>query len=113
MQVIAYILIVALFSFGWSNLFNENMIFEKIGTYLAGNDDKKGVLPEWLHKPLFSCPICNSVWVAVVMYFTIWPVMEWWKLPLIALAASGLASIIVGTQNKLKDIADVIEDGGL
>lgn len=65
---------------------------------------------DWVRKPLYSCPICNSVWVSVVMYFTIWPEMEWWKLPLIALSASGLASIITGFQNRLTDIADVIEN---
>lgn len=63
-------------------------------------------LPTWLQKPLYDCPMCNSVWVAAVMYFTIFPPMEWWKLPLIALSASGVASIVIGFQNKLEDIAD-------
>jgi hypothetical protein len=103
MGIIPYILTVTLFSFGWSNLFNEGMIFERVGKALEP-------LPSWIKKPLYDCPICNSVWVAVVMYFTIWPEMEWWKLPLIGLSASGLASIITGFQNKLKDIADVIEN---
>lgn len=103
LDLIIWIWVVGLFSFGWSNLFNENMIFERVGKL---GEEK---LPKWLHKPLFSCPICNSVWVAVVMYFTIWPAIEWWKLPLIGLSASGLASIITGFQTKLKDIADVIE----
>lgn len=63
-------------------------------------------LPTWLQKPLYDCAKCNSVWVTVVMYLTIFPPMEWWKLPLIALSASGVASIIIGFQNKLEDIAD-------
>lgn len=100
MGVIGYIFTVALFSFGWCNLFNENMIFGRVGAWLNEH------LPEQLAKPLYDCPICNAVWVAVVMYFTIWPPMVWWQLPLIALSASGVNSIIIGFQNKLEDIAD-------
>lgn len=100
MQVVSNIIVAALFSFGWCNLFNEGMIFEKAGKWM---DDR---FKDWVTKPLYGCPICNAVWVTVIMYFTIWPTMEWWKLPLIALSASGINSIIIGFQNKLEDIAD-------
>jgi hypothetical protein len=105
LALISYILIVALFSFGWSNLFNEGMIFERVGKWLDAR------LPEWLAKPLYACPICNSVWVAITMAVVgVIPYNPWWFVPVVALGASGLASIVTGVQNKLKDIADVIEE---
>lgn len=99
--IVCYILAVSLFSFGWTNLFNENMIFERAGKWLDAH------VPEWLGKPTYKCPICNSVWVALIMGLVgIIPFHPWWHVPLIALAASGLCSIIIGFQNKLEDIAD-------
>lgn len=101
-----YILLATLFSFGWCALFNEGMIFERVGKALAR-------LPEWLKKPLFDCPRCNSFWVTTVMFFTIWPPMEWWKIPLIGGCCIGLADIILSIQANIKHISEAIDEQGL
>lgn len=101
MGILAYILPIAFFSFGWCNLFNEKMIFEKAGKWLDAH------LPEWISKPLYGCPICNAVWVTFIMAAVqIVPHDPWWFIPTVALSASGVASVIIGFQNKLEDIAD-------
>lgn len=106
--VLAYTAVVALFSFGWSNLFNEGMVFERVGKL------GEAWLAEWVRKPLYECPICVSVHATWVMALAgIVPTNPWWQIPLIALSASGLCSVLIGFQNKLKDIADVIEDDRL
>lgn len=56
-------------------LFNEGMILGKPGEWM------KLRLPEWLHKPLFSCPACMSSIYGTIGYFVgvrgdvfLWPV---------------------------------------
>lgn len=103
MIIFSYILIAALFSFGWCTLFNDGMIFGTAGEWMRNN------LKEWVAKPLFDCPICNAFWVALIMFFTIFPPMPWWNLPLIGLSAVGVNSIILGFQNRLDNITDAID----
>src|SRR5690349_1773867 len=99
MIIIAYILIATLFSFGWCSLFNEGMILERVGRWM---DDH---LKEWVRKPLYDCPKCNSFWVATAMYWFFWGDV-WYIWLTIGGCAIGLAGIILSIQNHLEDIAD-------
>jgi hypothetical protein len=67
---ILLLILTSLWCFGFRALFQEDMIFEKIGDKLWGEEKyytidkatkvKKGLLPEWICKPLFQCPPCMS-----------------------------------------------------
>jgi len=68
---------LSLFTFGVSALFDEGMIFEKLGSALVRT------LGVWACKPLFLCPICmTSVYSGLMsIYFLcmgyIWSVDDW------------------------------------
>jgi len=73
--MIYYLILNALFIWGWHVLFNEGMILGKLGEWMTEK------LPEWLHKPLFSCPACQSSIYGTIGFFMfvreelyIWPI---------------------------------------
>ena len=49
-------------------------------------------LPEWFHKPLFTCPVCMcSAWGIPA---ALWMGADPWMLPVYLLASSGLNAIL-------------------
>ena len=61
-------------------------------------DDALKDLPEYLKKPLYSCPTCSTVWwspsiVAVGMLGNVWQVVNFWQLFIIMASASALNTI--------------------
>lgn len=65
----------------------EDEIFESVGDWLYDH------LPEKLHSPFFSCPVCMSGIYGVVLYWIIWhgSVKEWL---IVNIGAIGLNAII-------------------
>jgi hypothetical protein len=73
------------------------MIFHRPAKYL------KSRLPEWVCKPLFSCPVCmSSVWSLV--FLGVFGIPDWEFIPVIILMVAGLNTIIVS------QIATIIPD---
>ena len=101
--ILLHSLIAALFSFGWTTLFDDGQIFGKAGAWL---DEK---LPTWASKPLYGCAICNAFWVATLMYWIFWG-STWYIWLMTGCISVGVNSIIIGFQNRLTNIADVMED---
>lgn len=76
---ILLLILTSLWIFGFRALFQEGMILEKVGDKLWGDDGGfikgvnykkiKGILPEWLCKPLFQCPPCMSSIHGTYSYF--------------------------------------------
>lgn len=56
-------ILTAVYQIGFSALFDEHMLFERIGKFLTPIEDglhrKKG-LPMWINKPIWYCPPCMS-----------------------------------------------------
>jgi hypothetical protein len=66
----------------------KGMIFHKPAKYI------KNRLPEWVCKPLFSCPVCMaSVWSLV--FFAVFGLPEWPFIPVVILMVAGLNTVIV------------------
>jgi len=77
----------AIFIFGVSKLFDEKMIFGRIGAIIR---DKIG---DTASKPLFLCPPCmSSVWGAV--WFAIF-IAEWLIFPLYLILLVGLVRFMM------------------
>lgn len=69
----------------------EGMVFHFV-------DDALKDLPEYLKKPLYSCPTCSTVWwspsiVAAGILGNVWQVNNFWQLFIIMAAAAGLNTI--------------------
>jgi hypothetical protein len=49
---------MAIFGFVWFvyACYLPEMIFAKLSLWMERN------LPQWMHKPLFECPVCMSIW---------------------------------------------------
>lgn len=77
------IITIALTVYGLSAVFDEGMIFQKVGDYLESK------LPHWLYMPLVGCSICMTPWYgALICLFMHWPI--WYVIP-----AMGLNAMIV------------------
>lgn len=65
----------------------EGEIFGRLGRWLEN-------LPEWMHNPVFDCPVCMTPWYGTVIYWIVWggSVKEWL---VVIIAAMGLSAIIV------------------
>jgi hypothetical protein len=88
MELIFITLTVSLAGIGIHASTWRGMIFHRPSQYL------KGKLPKWIHKPLFSCPICmSSVWS--VVYFAVFGLPDWVFIPLVILMVAGLNTVIV------------------
>jgi hypothetical protein len=75
----------------------RGMIFYKPARYL------KNKLPKWIHKPLFSCPICmSSAWS--LAFFGVFGFPDWVFIPVVVLMVAGLNTVIVSL------IANIIPD---
>ncbi len=96
------ILIVALFSYGYCATFWPEQIFHGVGEWLSKR------LPEWLCKPMFDCPLCNSFWVATLIYWIFWGNV-WHEWIIISVCSIGVNAVIVNLINKVEDISDAIK----
>ena len=79
METLELIIFASLVIWGVYASIQEGMIFEKIGFLLRGKQDLDGdnnyyvkyrddLLPEWLRKPLGTCPICMSSIYGTIIY---------------------------------------------
>lgn len=69
----------------------EGMIFSFVTKILKN-------IPDYLKKPLFSCPICMTIWwgpsiIACGIVGNIWQVDNVWQLSIIITAASGINTV--------------------
>lgn len=97
--MVEHIFIIAFISYGWCACFWEEHIFEKVGDWLYDR------LPEFITKPLYDCPICNSFWMGTAIYWTMWG-HDWKEWAMISMGAVGLCAAIVNIINKIEDIGD-------
>jgi hypothetical protein len=90
-------LTVSLASIGAYTTTWKGMIFHRPAKYL------KGKLPQWICKPLFSCPVCmSSAWT--LLYFAVFGFPDWMFVPVAILMVAGLNTVIVSL------IATIIPD---
>lgn len=91
-------LILSLSVFGYSALFWEGMILEKMANTL---EDR---LPEFITKPLFACPICMIPWYGIPVYYLLWG----WQIEMLPVIfiAMGINAVIGLITGCLQDIAD-------
>ena len=73
----------------------EGMIFEDVANYLDT------ILPEWIIKPLYGCPICMSFWLGSAFYL----LYEGWnkEMIIVVFAAAGINAAIANLNNSIKD----------
>jgi len=88
------VLMISLITIGIFVTTWENMIFYKPAKWL------KSKLPEWLHKPLFSCPICMaSFWTLFLV--SIFDIRKLIYSPIIILLVAGLNTIFLSIYSHL------------
>ena len=73
----------------------EGMIFEDVANYFDT------ILPEWIIKPLYGCPICMSFWWGSAFYL----LYEGWnkEMIIVVFAAAGINAAIANLNNSIKD----------
>lgn len=59
--MIEQVIIIALTVFAIWQVFQQGHILENVGLFLEKH------LPEAIHKPVFSCPICMTIWYGLVL----------------------------------------------
>ena len=99
--ILLHSLLATFISFGWCAAFEPKEIFGWAGDWM---DER---FPEWLKKPLYDCPKCNSFWVATIAYWLFWgsDIFVWLAT---GVAAIGIAAIVLKINSSLQDIADGI-----
>lgn len=82
------IIIIAIIVFAIWQTMQEGHIFHRLGVWFENH------LPEWMHNPVFACPICLTPWYGSVLYWLIWgnSIFEW---IVCVIAAMGLNSVIL------------------
>lgn len=72
---ILYLILNSLWIWGFHALFAKEMILERVGDWLCDR------LPEWITRPVFDCPTCQSSIHGTLVYFLfvntgllMWPV---------------------------------------
>lgn len=80
--MIEQILIIAFTVFAIWQVLQEGHILHKLGIVLEK-------LPEWLHKPVFTCPICMTFWYGILICWVLG--FQFW----LVAPAMGLLSIII------------------
>ena len=86
----------------------EGMIFSFVDKSLKH-------LPEYLKKPLYSCPICATIWwgpsiIACSILGKIWPVVNVWQLAIIISAAAAINTVLIYVVNAGKAISKSFND---
>ena len=82
----------------------EGQIFDEVANWL----DTK--LPEWISKPLYGCPICQTFWWggAMCVFYKWYDISgtrkEIFEIVLIVFCAAGINAFIVNLNNHIKDI---------
>lgn len=101
--ILLHSFIAALVAFGWCAAFESGEIFGKIGDWL---DER---LPEYLQKPLYACPKCNSFWWATLFYWVLWG-NTWYLWLMTGVAAIGIAAVIIKIYSPLGRMADKLDE---
>jgi hypothetical protein len=73
----------------------EGMIFDEVANYL----DTK--LPEWISKPLYGCPICQSFWWGSAFYVFYRGVEK--EMLIVVFAAAGINAFIINLNKHIKE----------